>query len=191
MLDAIVEPEWEYRYYSFNSKWSAGEEMASMRNGQADAWFCVFSDVGAFLKGFDHESQMSPWTAQPPHVWRGVLDEVPEKFKPFAAEPAFSMADTTFCIWHGHDDDAWRTGHIEGPSGDDPDGSDWMLSILDGDPEKYKSWAEKYYERPISLPMIEHIYQHHRLTEEFVQSLNPDCDLETLAADIEEIGYPA
>ena len=58
MLDAIIMPEWDYRYYSFNSKWSAGQEMASMRNGQSDAWFCVFSDVGVFFKGFDHESHM-------------------------------------------------------------------------------------------------------------------------------------
>ena len=115
-------PEWDYRYYSFNSKWSAGQEMTSMRNGQGDAWFCVFSDVGVFLKGFDHESQMSPWSAKPPQVWRGVLDEVPDRFNPFATEPAFSMGDTTFCIWRGHDDDVWRTGHIEWPSGEDPDG---------------------------------------------------------------------
>jgi hypothetical protein len=28
MLDAILSPEWEYRYYSFNSKWGPGEMMA-------------------------------------------------------------------------------------------------------------------------------------------------------------------
>lgn len=190
VLDAIIEPEWDYRYYSFNSKWSVGEEMASMRNGQGDSWFCVFSNVGVFLKGFDHESQMSPWNREPPQVWRGVLDEVPEKFKPFATEPAFSMADTTFCLWRGHDDSAWQTGHIEWPSGEDPDGSDWMLSILDGDPQKYKLWAESYYERSISTELIDHVYQHKRLGDDFVRSLNSERDLETLASDIEEIGYP-
>ena len=30
MLDAILSPEWEFRYYSFNSKWAEGEMMASM-----------------------------------------------------------------------------------------------------------------------------------------------------------------
>jgi hypothetical protein len=127
--------------------------MASMRNGQGDAWFCVFSNEGAFLKGFDHESPMSPWNLEPSQVWRGVLDGVPESFKPFATEPAFSMADTTFCIWCGHQDDAWHTGHIQYPEGDDPDGSKWMLSILDGDPENYKSWAESYYERSLNLDL--------------------------------------
>ena len=190
VLDAIIMPEWDYRYYSFNSKWSLGQEMASMRNGEGDAWFCVFSDVGVFLKGFDHESQMSPWTTKPPHVRRGVLDEVPAKFKLFVTEPSFSMTDTTFCIWRGHDDDAWRKGHIEWPSGEDPDGSDWMLSILDGDPHKYKSWAEPYYERPVSLELINHIYEHGPLTDEFVRRLNPERDLKALASDAEEIGYP-
>jgi hypothetical protein len=33
MLDAIICPEWEYRYYSYNSQWGDGEEMASTRNG--------------------------------------------------------------------------------------------------------------------------------------------------------------
>src|SRR5262249_20272971 len=35
-LDAILSPEWEWRYYSFNSKWSAGAMCASMRNGSGD-----------------------------------------------------------------------------------------------------------------------------------------------------------
>ena len=183
--------EWDHRYYSFNSKWSAGQEMASMRNGQGDAWFCVFSDVGAFLKGFDHESQMSPWSTKPPHVWRGVLDELPHKFNQFATEPAFSMADTTFCVWRGADDDTWRTGHLEWPSGENPDGSERMLSILDGDPQKYKSWAEPHYERSVSLELISHVYEHRQLSDDFVLRLNPERDLRTVASDIEEAGYPA
>ena len=33
LLDAIIRPDWEFRYYSFNSKWSDKEMMASMRDG--------------------------------------------------------------------------------------------------------------------------------------------------------------
>jgi hypothetical protein len=36
MLDAILSPEWEYRYYSFNAAWGPAQELASMRNGSGD-----------------------------------------------------------------------------------------------------------------------------------------------------------
>ena len=36
MLDAILSPEWDDRYHSFNSAWGLNEEMASMRNGSGD-----------------------------------------------------------------------------------------------------------------------------------------------------------
>ena len=36
MLDAILMPEWEYRYYSFNALWGEGEMMGSMRDGAGD-----------------------------------------------------------------------------------------------------------------------------------------------------------
>src|SRR5712691_5469458 len=141
MLDAIIMREWDYGYYSFNSKWAEGEQMASMRNGQGEAWFCGFGLPGAFLKGFDHESKMSPWNMETPKVWPGVLDNIPEDFKPFATEPAFSMNDTTFCTWRGVRDAQWNTEKFSYPEGDDPDGSAWMLAVLDGNPDAYKAWA--------------------------------------------------
>ena len=38
ILDAILCPEWAYRYFSFDSRWGPGEEMASMRNGSGDEY---------------------------------------------------------------------------------------------------------------------------------------------------------
>jgi hypothetical protein len=60
MLDAIISPQWEFRYYSFNSTWGSGEMMASMRNGSGDDYFLLFNAAGAILKGFAHESPMTP-----------------------------------------------------------------------------------------------------------------------------------
>lgn len=67
-LDAIMSPEWEYRYYSFNSKWAKGEQMGSMRNGSGDELFVLFNHAGCFIKGFAHECQMSPYQTQPPKI---------------------------------------------------------------------------------------------------------------------------
>lgn len=191
MLDAIIEPEWEYRYYLFNEKWDVDEQMASMRNGQGDEWFCVFSKVGAFLKGFDHESQVSPWNAALSSVWPGILEQVPAPFAPFATEPAFSMKDTTFCIWRSHADETWHTGPVQYPDGEDPDGSEWMLAILEGNPRDYQLWAEGYYERPVNSEAVQHVYDHQPLSVDIVRILNPERSLEDMAKDIEQIGYPA
>jgi hypothetical protein len=44
-----------------------------------------------------------------------VLDQVPAEFEEFLTEPAFSMAETTFCIWRRNGDPSWQTGQIEYP----------------------------------------------------------------------------
>jgi len=147
MLDAIMSPEWEHRYYSFNSKWGEGEMMASMRNGSGDEYFILFDSHGAIMKGFDHESAMSPWSAEEEKVWPGMFDGVPVEFETFLAEPAFSIPETTFCIWRRYVDTAWHVGPINYPDEDDPDGSEYLLSILDGRPSTYKEFAESYYEK--------------------------------------------
>src|SRR5687767_9676969 len=99
LLDAILSPEWQYRYYSFNAHWSAGQAMASMRNGSGDDYFCVFSSQGAVLKGFDHESKMSPYRVKPPRLWTGIIETLPAEFREILSDAAFSLGDTTFCIW--------------------------------------------------------------------------------------------
>ena len=190
ILDAIIEREWDYRYYSFNCKWDVGEQMASMRNGTGDAWFCVFATTGAWLKGFDHESVMSPWHREPVSVWPGVLDDIPTVFAPFLREPAFSIEETTFCIWRRPDDAVWQRGSIEFPPGDDPDGSAYLLQNLDGQPESYQAWSKDYYERDVDLSAVRWIYEHKPLNADVVRVLNAEINVSELLEDAEEIGYP-
>lgn len=47
MLDAILSPQWDYRYFSFHAVWdtSMNERMASMRNGSGDEYFLVFTPL--------------------------------------------------------------------------------------------------------------------------------------------------
>jgi len=54
-LDAIYSPEWEYRYYSYDSNWGEGEEMGSIRNGSGDT-FLLFSVHMAVLAKVSHTS---------------------------------------------------------------------------------------------------------------------------------------
>lgn len=190
-LDAIIQRDWEGRYYSFNSRWDVNEQMASMRNGEGDSWFCVFGVHGAFLKGFDHESQLARAITETSTVWPGTLSDLPEQFRHFIAEPALSMRQTTFCIWRRDDDTKWNRGNIGHTEGNNADGSENLLSIFDSNPRTYQQWAEKYYKRPISLALVEHIYAYEPLTEAVVRGLNPTTRLTELTPDLDEIGYPA
>ena len=190
MLDAIMSPEWEDRYYSFNSKWSEKEMMASMRNGQGEEYFILFDSHGAIMKGFDHESPMSPWAGQEKKLWPGIFESVPAEFQSFLSEPAFSIDETTFCVWRRYSDSSWQVGSIDYPDEDDPDGSEYLLSILNGEPSAYKEFADWYYEKTLSLDAIEHIYRHDPLTNDIVSALNDEITLESLIDEADEIAYP-
>jgi len=191
MLDATLCPEWQYRYYSFNRAWAAGEQMGSMRNGCGDDFFAHFSSAGCWLKGFAHESPMSPYAHERKHVWPGILDGVPVEFAACLREPAFSVENVTFCIWRRNADSCWGKGPISFPPDvDDPDGAELLLSGLDGRPETYRTHASEYFERDVDIASVAHVYQHRPLTEEIVTSLNPQLSLAELAGDLNEIGYP-
>src|SRR5258708_22287972 len=107
VLDAVICPEGEGRYFSFNSRWSPAEEMASMRDGSGNEYSIVFSPAGAYARGFDHESAMSPYQVSPPAPWPGLFDGVPEAFRAQISEPAFSdhlgTPRATVCFWREHD----------------------------------------------------------------------------------------
>ncbi len=159
MLDAILCPEWEFRYYSFNREWGPGEQMGSMRNGSGDGFFAHFSPAGCWIKGFAHEHPMAPYRVTPPQVRPGIYDAVPSAFEGCLREPAFSAANVTFCVWREAVDPSWSVGPVAFPADHpDPDGSESLLSILDGRPETYRAWAEDYYDRELNLASVEHVY---------------------------------
>jgi hypothetical protein len=189
MLDAILSPEWQFRYYSYNAHWSFDLQLASMRNGSGDDFHIVFSNMGALLKGFAHESSMSPSANALHTFWPGVLDSVPPSLKDFLGEPALNISDTTFCVWRTRDEEAWQRGTIIFPEGRDPDGSEYLLSILDSEPHSYRIWAEQYYGRSVDLEAVRHIYRHDKLTPTVVARLNANISISDLTADLTSIGY--
>ncbi|MEM7356986.1 MAG: hypothetical protein AAF657_39595 [Acidobacteriota bacterium] len=184
-LDAILCPEWEYRYFSFNASWAPGELLSSMRNGEGDDWLILFNRHGAIMKGFVLESEMAQDCP-----WPGVIDAVPGDFADFLGDPAFAVDKTTFCFWHRSADSGWQAGPVDFPDVADPDGSGKLLRFLDGDPETYRKWGEEYYGERLNPKAIEQIYRHDRLTEFLVRSLNPKARLKDLKAEVSDIGYP-
>ncbi|MEU7070679.1 hypothetical protein AB0B30_08495 [Streptomyces narbonensis] len=202
MLDAVLSPEWERRYYSFDAHWSEREQLASMKDGQGGEYTIVLSPAGAFARVFDHESPMSPFgELADGQTWPGVLDGVPEAFREYLTEPAFTDEDgvhvTTACLWRETGDTAWHTGPVEfdgldDHDHDDPDGSGRFLRLLtDRSAEAYAEWASDFYETPVALDAVRHVLALRPLTPEVVAALNQRVTLADLAEDIAEIGYPA
>jgi hypothetical protein len=177
ILDAILSPEWEDRYHSFNSQWAKGEQMGSFRDGSGDDYFVFFNASGCWLKGFAHE--------HPHRISPTVLSEhVPIEFASCVTEPAFSTDDTTFCYWRRYEDSEWQMLGSEECASE-------MFTLWDGEMESYWAWAEEHFEREdLPIDSIRAIYNHHPLVKSLVLSLNSKITLDDLAKDRAEIGYP-
>jgi len=201
-LEAIISPEWEYRYYSYQKDWSETEEFCEMRNGEGDQMLILFGNDGTCINGFAHESKMNrreksiteKLLGSKIEMNKGIVDELPEVYHEFIfGEPVKSIG-TTFCIWTTTEN-TWTTGQIELPNDDYKDGSSDLLHVLDGKALTYKKWAEDYYEeefenRELKLELINKIYAGTIISRAIVLAINPEFeDFEKLESDLNDIGY--
>lgn len=185
MLDAIMSPEWESRYFSFNSEWAHGEQMGSMCNGSGDDWFALFLPAGVAIKGCAHEYEL----AGEPKFVELIRKVVPKQFDAFVNEPAFTMEWASFCLWRKTEDTRWTVASFLDVPNPDSDGSEFLLEILDGNPETYREFAEDYYERTVSTEAVKAVYAHAPLSRKIAAELNQEADWEELQKEAGEIGY--
>ncbi len=190
VLEVILSPEWEYRFYSFDSKWSETEMLASMRTGSGDEVMILFNEHGACINGFAHDSSMSPWKQEPPRIWPGILEDVPGEFIDFITTEPVPTIGTTFCIWKKYSDPNWQTGKMALPKDLFGDGSAALLSVYDAKPRTYKNWAEEYYEKKIPSIIIKEIYSHTPFNELDIKQINRIIEKRQIIKDIVEIDYP-
>jgi hypothetical protein len=96
--------------------------------------------------------------------WAGVLDEVPDVFRSCVEESAFSDEDGTPLVTACAAGDGRR--RLEGraidfPDGtaEGPDGSGYLFRLLvDRSPEAFRQWAQGYYEVPVDLDAVRHVF---------------------------------
>ena len=142
MLDAILSPKWHFRYYSFNSKWENSSQMGSMRNGSGDNFHALFSAMAASSRAWLTNTKCRPTErtimgglAGSAGHGAGLLRRCSPRTGLFdGSHHVLHLAAVCGC--------AWRCGEIEFPTeSPDPDGSEWLLSPLDGNPDTYFQWA--------------------------------------------------
>jgi hypothetical protein len=186
VLDAINSPEWEYRYHSYDPAWGESEASFQLNTGEGDEMLVLFRPEGCCINGFVHEYEQ-PDKAR-------VTQGLPAAFEEFMfGEPVASIG-TTFCLWYTPAT-GWQTGVVDK---DADDGSEEMLYLFDARPESYAEWANEYFVEDTGRPLLKvadvaHVYGGAALDKALVQRLNPEIeaeDLEALAAELQEIGYP-
>lgn len=186
-LDAVMSPQWEYRYYSFDPSWGEGDMMASMRDGSGNHWFAIICSVGVAIVGLAHESP----SYEPGQPHPGVFAGLPAAFKAnFLDEPAFDTSNATFCVWRLREDDQWHSGATTGHQLPPDDGSAELLTILEGRPEQYREFAEEYFECKLKLRDVSAVYEHRAVGQGLVACLNAEADAAVVEAELKTIGYP-
>lgn len=189
-LDLILSPEWQYRYYSFNSRWDTGEKMASMRNGSGDEWWIVFSDAGwTALKGLAHESPSAGEQAE--GLSKALQAACPVDLREFAHEPAFRWDHTGFCFFHPEDAKGWQRANDLTPFGHLESREEELFEHVTGSAEDYVRFAADYYEMELPLDVVRQVFELKPISPEMFASLNPETDHDEISDELyEEIGYP-
>lgn len=195
-LELVISGNEDDGYFGYVPAWGQGEDAALMDDGSGGEYTIVFTADGVFGRGFDHESRMSPWADGDGALWPGLVEGIPEVFRPFLTEPAFCSEDgvlhATTVFWRENGDTAWRAGAVEFPEGRaDADGADFLFEVLAaGTAEAYRDFAEDYYETDLPLEAVRHIWSLGPVTQEIVSALNPGLPLEAVASRLAGCGYP-
>jgi len=173
LMDAILMPEWEYRFFSYNCNWDekGNESMASMRDGEGNEYFLYFSDLGVAGKLLFENQIQNPLS---------ILEKIPDIFESFKNEVAFNLNHTTFFFWRSYQDEKWVVS---------PNNLKFypLLGFIKNSYKGYQQWAENYYERDIDSKTLKEVFTFLSVNSEQLSILNSELTLEDLKEDMEEI----
>lgn len=145
ICDALIISEDWLRTFCYMPNWVDGIAMAKYDNGAGDNVVAFFSlDGKTVIKGFDHESKVSPHAREEYGVWPGLYDGLPSDLLGLLSDEAAEYQDVTFCCW-SVDGKSWKTGSAV--PDDIDDGSAWLLRMIQMNAEQFIKWAKSYYEK--------------------------------------------
>jgi hypothetical protein len=142
--DAIITSEAWLRTFLYEDHWRDGVSMAKYDNGGGDHVFAFCTDDGrVIIKGFDHESGVSPHAGEVYEIWPGIYDGVPPDLFQLLKDESVEFEDVTFCCW-SNDGVTWESGSAIIPD-DIDDGSGWLLPMTQMSAEEFAEWGHSYY----------------------------------------------
>jgi hypothetical protein len=188
ILDTVLCRNPALRYHTYQPDRLPGVDVGVLDHGSGDELICLIdARHGCLVKGFDHESAMSPHARDEFRAWPGVLDEAPRQLLAHLEVPEFRREETTFCIWRGREDKHWWQGEVQGP-----EGGEWSATLLDHvflDAGSYLDWAREYYDRKaIPAGPVTAVYDSCRADEAAVRAINPKADLDMVRRELAAMG---
>jgi hypothetical protein len=194
-LDIIMveeEDSW-LRLTSFYKDYSDGVDMVKIDNGAGDHIYFLFSKDGTVIKGFDHESILSPYANAEEEIAKGIYDLVPRELLRLLDE-SIERDDVTFCVWRSLNNSLWRKGDVVVPKGykNNGDGEVFLLGYIFKNADIWLDWAKSYYEEQsenIQVDSVVKIYKRESITSSLIEKINPKRDVECVFKELKEIGY--
>jgi len=183
LLDIILCDEEWLRYYTYEPAWAEGVSLVKVDDGSGNHMYVIFAPEGTIIKGFDHESELSPHAQEEYGVWPGMYDGMPAELMQHVQDDALEPEDVTFCYWRLVGDTNWTTGPVIVPEGVDS-GASWLLSTMYDTPEAYVDWANDYYELELEAEDVREVFEGQVITAEIIARLNPERDQEEALAEL-------
>lgn len=190
MLDAILDPAGNFRYFGFDQYWDDQQAMAEMRDGNGSHYFIMLSnmkeDAQPYVVGKLFAKSLTQ-TADVPKI-NNIANNSP--LQDFLDEDAFKHDEASLYFYQLANESVWSvTPAIE----DIP-----FLGFLAHKEVAYIPWARDYYqpdfepdsEITIDEQIVADIFAYKPLNKEMVQRLNPLVNIAQLVDDILDIGYP-
>ncbi|NLZ82563.1 MAG: hypothetical protein GX915_02735 [Clostridiales bacterium] len=182
-----------FRLINFYKNISNGIDIVKIDNGLGDHVYIVFADEGAIIKGYAHESIMSPYANDEVRIAEGIYDYVPSELM-ILLDDSEEFQDVTFCVWRKQNDMFWSKGDIIVPNDykDGDDGEYYLLKHILQDAGSWLEWAKTYYEEraeKIDLEDVKRVYEQQNITKDILMSINPDSDFEEVCRELKRIGY--
>lgn len=191
-LDIIMKDEEDawLRLSSFYKNYFDGIDIVKIDNGAGDNMYILFSKDAAIIKGFDHNSSLSPYNNDE-EIAKGIYDSVPMELMELLKDESIEVNDVTFCVWISQNDYNWKKGNIIVPEDykENDDGESFLLGYIFDDADSWLDWAEDYYEKEFPVECVKAIYEHKDITREIIEKVNPKRDTDAVIKELKMIGY--
>ena len=195
ILDIIVTPEHEswLRLVSYYFDETKDCHVFKIDNGSGDHVYALFTKQGAIIKGFDHESCLSPYQNDNTHIMAEIYNNIPLSLLQLLDDDT-EKNDVTFCIWQLPAEAIWHKNKIQLPSSclkDEPEdgGESLLLKYIFSNAEDWYEWASIYYElEEEAWDAAVLLYETGEITRSMVNDLNPERDYDTIIDECEVSG---